>query len=157
MASTQQYSCVVDVEFNAEGRLPPGVYDCTWPQFATRFGWNDWRRRLLRGLKSALDALKIAGCPRVFIDGSFVTAKDEPGDFDACWDLAGVDPKKLDPVLLTFDKGRIAQKIKFGGELFPAQWEAEKRSGKTFIEFFQTVKDTGERKGIVTIDLKRLP
>ena len=42
--------------------------------------------------------------------GSFVTSRDAPGDFDACWDEQGVDPDALDPVLLTFDPGRATQK-----------------------------------------------
>ncbi len=105
----------------------------------------------------ALDALKAAGCLWAYIDGSFVTAKDEPGDFDACWDMYGVDPFRLDPVLLTFEPGRLTQKIKYGGELSPAQATADGVSGKTYIEFFQKDKETGETKGIVAIDLRRLP
>jgi hypothetical protein len=90
-----------------------------------------------------------------YIDGSFVTSKDYPGDFDGCWDVTGVDPAKLDPVLLDFDNARAAQKARFSGELFPAQ-TPEGLSGRTFIEFFQLDKDTGMQKGIVAIDLGRL-
>ena len=43
-----------------------------------------------------------------------------PGDFDGCWEEAGIDFDLLDPVLLTFDPGRASQKAKYGGELFPA-------------------------------------
>lgn len=145
------------VDFATDGCLPPGMHEYTWDEFVAQFGWTERRRRLLIGLKAALMALKAAGCTRAFIDGSFVTRKDEPGDFDACWELTGVDPRRLDPVLLTFDPGRMAQKIKYGGELFPAQAVADAVSGKTYMEFFQTVKDTGGRKGIATIDLRRLP
>jgi hypothetical protein len=93
----------------------------------------------------------------VYIDGSFVTTKDEPADFDGCWDMAGVDPSRLDPVLLTFDQNRLAQKIKYYGEMFPAQFIADRISGKTYMEFFQIVKETGEAKGIISLDLRRLP
>ena len=41
------------------------------------------------------------------------------------------------------------------GEFFPAQFP-EGASGKTFLEFFQTDKDSGNPKGIVAIDVKRL-
>jgi hypothetical protein len=133
------------------------VHVFTWEDFIARFGWNDRRRRLLTGLKSALGALKVAGCAWANIDGSFVMAKEEPGDFDACWDMTGVDPYRLDPVLLTFDPGRLTQKIKYGGELFPAQVTADGVSGKTYLEFFQIDKETGKTKGIVAIDLRRLP
>jgi hypothetical protein len=59
----------------------------------------------------------LAGCRRVYIDGSFVTAKNGPNDFDACWEADGVNPDLLDPTLLTWRDHRAAQKAKFGGEL----------------------------------------
>jgi hypothetical protein len=57
----------------------------------------------------------------VYIDGSFVRVKREPGDYDACWDIDGVNVEALDSVFLDFSKGRTAQKRKFFGEFFPAQ------------------------------------
>jgi len=89
-----------------------------------------------------------------YLDGSFVTTKDQPGDFDACWDVTDVDPDKIDPVFFDFDNGRAAQKARFGGEFFPAQLP-EGDSGKTFLEFFQIDKNTGDPKGIVAVDLGR--
>lgn len=100
-------------------------------------------------------SLKEAGCLTAYIDGSFVTQKETPGDFDACWDPVGVDPLRLDPVLLMFDSGRIAQKTKYGGELFIASIR-NGRTGPAMLDFFQTDKDSGKRKGIVAIDLRRL-
>ena len=102
----------------------------------------------------ALASLKAAGCRRVYVDGSFVTAKLRPNDFDGCWDIEGVDAELVDPVLLTFDSGRAAQKAKFRGELFPGQM-GEGATGLTFLEFFQIDKQTGAAKGIVIIDLRR--
>ena len=45
-------------------------------------------------------ACESASCQTGYLDGSFVSSKLEPGDFDACWDEKGVDLDKLDPVLL---------------------------------------------------------
>ena len=87
--------------FSKDGMLPPGVHKASWRRFAERFGRTARRRSLLAGLKAALKALRAAGCRKVFIDGSFVTAKESPGDFDGCWDIEEVDPDALDPVLLT--------------------------------------------------------
>ncbi|HEV3079165.1 MAG TPA: hypothetical protein VGY66_05275 [Gemmataceae bacterium] len=95
----------------------------------------------------------MAGCRRAYIDGSFVTRKQRPGDYDGCWETTGVDLRKLDPVLLTFDQGRAAQKAKYGGEFFPARF-TEGGSGTTFLEFFQTDKETGAPKGIVILQLR---
>lgn len=109
----------------------------------------------LAGLREAMQSLKNAGCRTVYIDGSFVTDKEIPGDFDACWEEAGIDPLKLDPVLLTFANGRAAQKAKYLGELFPASFVADD-DGFTFLQFFQTDRDAGKPKGIISIDLWEL-
>ncbi len=140
--------------FDDSGNLPPGVHEATWDEIADRFGITPQRRALLAGLYSALQVLQSAGCRTVYIDSSFVTTKLVPNDFDACWDIEGVDPDQLDPVLLTFDDRRAAQKAKYLGELFPAQL-TEGGSGGSFLEFFQVDKETGNPKGIVALDLRR--
>ena len=138
------------------GNLPPGIHVADWAEFTARFDTTPHRLRLLAGLKAALDALRIAGCHRAYIDGSFVTAKQVPGDFDGCWDVHGVDPLLLDPVLLSFANRRAAQKAKYGGELFLAHAMADP-AGTRFLAFFQRDKQTGQPKGIVAIDIGNLP
>jgi Family of unknown function (DUF6932) len=138
------------------GNLPPGIHETTWQELTHHFGTTPYRRRLLVGLQAALEALHIAGCGRAYIDGSFVTAKQRPNDYDGCWAIEGVDPDRLDPVLLIFDRGRAAQKAKYQGELFPAQFR-EGDSGTTFLEFFQIGKETGDPKGIIIIELQEFP
>src|SRR5204862_972477 len=125
----------------------------TWPEIGSRFGFSERRRKLLSGLRSALRALHRAGCYKVYIDGSFVTVKHDPGDFDACWDIEGVAVESLDPVFLDFSDGRRAQKRKYLGEFFPAQMP-EGATGRLFLEFFQTDKETGKSKGIVGMKLQ---
>lgn len=141
--------------FTEDGCLPPGIHLAMWFEFALRYGTNDHRKRLLQGMRGALQNLKQAGCPGVFIDGSFVTSKAYPNDYDGCWDATGVDPTLLDPVLLDFTNERAAQKAKYGGELFVAQG-VERASGRTWVEFFQFDQDDNP-KGIVAIDLRSLP
>ena len=141
------------------GDLPPGVHDVTWDQLVGRYGYTPHRLVLLSGLKSALDALRQAGCERAYIDGSFVTNKVVPNDFDACWEMAGVDfdlLDRLDPLLLDWSNRRAAQKTLFGGELFIAESAADPW-GTTYLEFFQHNRDTGEPKGILAVDLRGLP
>ena len=106
----------------------------------------------MTGLRAALENLKGAGCRTIYLNGSFVTSKDLPNDYDTCWVEAGVEPAALDPVLLTFDPGRTTQKAKYMGELFPASIIAD-TGGLSFLEFFQTDKDTRRLKGIIAIDL----
>jgi hypothetical protein len=133
------------------GNLPPGVHDATWDELVAAFAFNSRRAELLQGLRKALESLAQAGCKRAYIDGSFVTAKERPGDFDGCWEMAGVDPTLLDPELLDFRKARAAQKAKYGGELFPASGVADPAAGRAFLDFFQIDRE-GRRKGIVAID-----
>ena len=110
---------------------------------------------LLEGLRAALENLRNAGCNVAYIDGSFVTGKLYPRDFDACWDEDGVDPTALDPVLLRFEVGMVAQKEKYLGEFYPARSIAD-GDGRTFLQFFQSESNTDTPKGIVAIDLEGL-
>lgn len=130
------------------GRLPEGEHECDWEEVVARFGWTARRRQLLDGLAEAIELLATAGCRRRWLDGSFVTAKDDPADFDACWDTDGIDVDALDPVLLDLSKGRAAQKARFGGEFLPNV--VETGSGLVFKEFFQSERDGG-RKGVAVI------
>lgn len=137
-------------EFDEAGLLPPGVHWADWTEFAARFGKNSLRRSLLAGLNSALLALKQAGCRTAYVNGSFVTRKESPNDYDACWEESGADP-----VLLIFDPGRTTQKAKYKGELFPVSGVADSRR-LSFLEFFQTNKDDGRPKGIIAIELREI-
>nr|WP_009632885.1 hypothetical protein [Synechocystis sp. PCC 7509] len=81
--------------FNSNGNLPPGIHFCSWEEFVARFGSIQYRLNLIAGLKIAMEQLQTAGCSTIYIDGSFVTNKLIPGDFDACWSGNGVDMNKL--------------------------------------------------------------
>ena len=97
-----------------------------------------------------------ANCTLAYIDGSFVTAKAQPADFDVCWLEDGIDFLRLDPVLYDFEFGRRAQKRKYGGELFPSSYQASS-DGTSILELFQMDKITRRPKGIIEIDLGVLP
>jgi hypothetical protein len=141
--------------YDASGNLPTGVHRATWAEVEAHFGTTARRRRLLGGLLEALKDLRYAGCRRVYLDGSFVTEKPDPDDYDACYETVGVDPGLLDPVLLDFRARRAAQKAKYLGELFPSSYPAA--TGYNFFQFFQHDKNTGAPKGIVAINLGSLP
>ena len=141
--------------FQPNGYLPPGVHETTWQQVNEHFGTNPHRRTLLIGLKQALESLRQSGCRKIYLDGSFATDKELPDDFDVAWETTNVDPGLLNATLLDFSNRRQAQKLAFGGELFPADWEADEH-GRTFLEFFQNDQQAIP-KGIVAIDLRTLP
>jgi hypothetical protein len=131
--------------------LPPGIHDSTLAEVAVRFATTPHRRLLLDGFERAISNLSSAGCTTVYLDGSFTTGKPHPDDFDGCWEMAGVDPTMLDPVLLDFKGKREAQKLKYMGELFIAEFPGA--PSMTFLELFQTEKYSGRAKGIIRISI----
>jgi hypothetical protein len=135
--------------------LPPGIHPATLAEVAIMFATNARRRAQYNGLLLAAAALRVAGCGRLFLDGSYVTANPLPGDYDGCWDPTAVDRAKLDPVFLDFSNKRQAMKNKFGGEFFPSN--APNTRTQTFLDFFQVEKFTGQAKGILLIVLTADP
>lgn len=116
-----------------------------------RFSGNPQRDRLLEGLLRAIDNPYDAGCRRVYLNGSFVTSKPEPNDFDVTWETEGVDFSKVSPMLLDRDDLLIhrcrRQQAEFGGELLPDQY-----FGIDSLSAFQRDR-SGQPKGIIAIDL----
>lgn len=174
MNLTQLYCCVIaKVEtlelreenmspipkFHPNGNLPPGVHTAEWDELVSRFETNDQRRKLISGLLKVCQELKFAGCSKIYLDGSFITVKDSPSDFDACWETNLVDHETLlitSPSLFDFRNKRALQKLVYGGELFPSTTRADAK-GTTYLEFFQRDKNTGEQKGIIALNLGDLP
>jgi hypothetical protein len=133
--------------------LPPGIHWASLTEIGARFGQTAHRAWLFEGATAVAEALRRANCARMYLDGSFVTEKIHPNDFDGCWDATNVNVKFLDPVLLNFDNGRAAQKEKYRGEMFIADgWNM---GAGTFLEFFQREKLTGLSKGVVGVDLQQ--
>ena len=108
-------------DFDENGNLPPGIHWTTYEEFEERFGTNFTRLRQIEGLKKAMKQLKNAGCRTIYINGSFVTTKPKPNDFDACWDTEDVNINYLlthAPALLNLSD-RNAQKAIYKGEILP--------------------------------------
>jgi hypothetical protein len=131
--------------------LPPGIHNATIEEVEARFAITDHRKHLFSGFKNGVMELCKAGCRKIYLDGSFITEKPIPNDFDACWDNTGVDDKKLDPVFNDFSNGRKNQKNRFYGEFFPANLLADGRH--IFLDYFQEDKDNKKAKGIICINL----
>lgn len=144
-------------KFDKNGYLPVGVHWAEWEEFKERFNYNLIRQRLIDGLELAMTQLKASNCRTIYIDGSFITSKPKPGDFDVCWEEDGVDTNELNllaPTLYNFILRRTEQKAKYKGEIFPANYPAND-SGTLYIDFFQFDTRTNIRKGIIAIDLTR--
>jgi hypothetical protein len=143
--------------FDEQGNLPSGVYLVDWQEVQEMLGFSERRVWLLEKLYGALTNLKGAGCQMTYLDGSFASDKETPGDIDVCYDPSGVVGARLDPVFLDFSNFRAVQKAKYGCEFFPSSATASLNPRLTYLEFFQLDKHSGEAKGIIALDLRRLP
>ena len=137
---------------NANGELPEGQHLATLDEVEKFFGSSSERRRkLMRGLWEAAANSKEAGVKRIWINGSFVTDKENPGDIDGCWEYGeNVDISTIDPVFLQ-DDGISAVKEKYGLDFYLAD-DIELSSGIPFTKFFQINRD-GINKGIIFVNL----
>jgi hypothetical protein len=133
--------------------LPPGVHPATLDEIEARFATNDLRRRLFGGVCQAAYELRMAGCGFLYLNGSFMTDKDEPNDFDACFDPRGVVPELLDSIFEDHENDSYLQRVRFGGEIHAG---AEDLLGfQAVLKDFMTEPFTGHPKGVVKVKLKR--
>jgi hypothetical protein len=71
-------------EFLDDGYLPEGLHFATEAEVMFRFGSDTpRRRRLALRLRRWVELARAVAARRLFVDGSFVTARPEPNDVDA--------------------------------------------------------------------------
>jgi hypothetical protein len=70
-------------DLNELGYLPPGVHIASLDEVIARFGvGNEQRQAQAESLRWLLPVCRQGGIARMLINGSFVTARDEPMDVD---------------------------------------------------------------------------
>jgi hypothetical protein len=66
-----------------DGLLPPGLYLAEMNEIEERFGKSTPQRKMLfERLRMFVELAQHCGAQRMFVNGSFVTAKPEPSDVD---------------------------------------------------------------------------
>ncbi|WP_439695773.1 DUF6932 family protein [Mucilaginibacter sp. AW1-7] len=142
--------------FTNEGILPAGEHDTTLDDFRSRFVYNSVRAKIYAGFLVLINDLRDINCQVIYVDGSFVTDKEEPGDVDVCWsENANVDWDYIDshhPIILDMDYPRNRQQHRYCADVFPAEL-TEGSSGYLFKDFFQFDKATNKPKGIIKINI----
>ena len=137
------------MEFNKNGTLNPGIHKMTWKEFYDFFSFSERRKELLNGLEKVLVIFREIEIPHFYIDGSFVTDKLEPEDWDSCFDCSIPQMQDLLKTYPLFD--RKEQKKLYKGELFYALWEADEY-GTKYLDFFQQIRGNSIlKKGIVEL------
>lgn len=138
--------------FDDNGNLPPGIYQVQLHDIEERFTWTDKRKKLFQGLIQAAKNLESAGVFLLYIDGSFVTNKDEPNDIDGCWVYnPSVNINLLDDVFIDKSPPREKMKKKYGVD-FLIHGTDRGTDGRPIEDFFQTDED-GNEKGILLLKL----
>ena len=127
------------------GALPAGIHEATWAEVVARFGGTAQRDRLLDGMKKALRWVAQAGGTRVYLGGSFVTAKAEPGDWDGCVQAEAVNVDQLSDAIR--GENTWVMKQLYAGELFIDEEEND------FISYFQRNKRR-QPVGIIALTLR---
>jgi hypothetical protein len=135
------------------GLLPPGLYQADLCEIWERFGRTSERRRMLfNRLQTFVDAARHVGALRVFIAGSYVTAKTNPGDVDVViWVGAG-----FLELLEVGDKQALNLELMFlTREPKEAFAVFDKDGWNAWLNFFSCIRNReGERKGLVEVSLK---
>jgi hypothetical protein len=137
--------------FRTDGYLPEGVYVCSEAEVVFRFGSSSRRRRrLVLRLRRWIELGRQIGAQRLVVDGSFVTAKEDPHDIDTVilpqnftQQLAQeyAPALELEAMLLT----------RRPEEIFAAEDETDWEERVDF--FYQTREPDRRRKGLVEIRL----
>lgn len=155
----------MELEFNEEGCLPKGIYDMSISEFEELFSKNksDKRKYIMDYYKEYLEKLLNSGYVlNHWVDGSFVTLKEEPNDIDT---LTEIDGLKCDE---NGDSDRIHKLIDYaplwteglchslGVYKYPKEFEVEYESyvdvmKETLHMLFPRNKITKNSKGFIKI------
>ena len=135
------------------GLLPIGVHYATWGELIENFGFNQHRQMLLSGLKKGLKDLFYYGCNEIYIGGSFVTDKPEPGDVDVCFDNSFMKWKPFQNNYPEFSLNKSGLYIQFKN--YKSNFYPYNSYDDYFFHFFQYSKN-GEQKGLVKLSLREI-
>ena len=86
------------LKFNEEGCLPQGIYELSLDDFESQFveSKSQRRREIFEYYIIHLNDIKKTGCCiNHWVDGSFVTLKENPGDIDTLTEFNGVKVDEL--------------------------------------------------------------
>jgi len=136
--------------FDEEGYISP-TQTCNEAEITLCFGWNENRRKLLARIRNWIELARAVKARRLLLDGSFVTAKEHPGDVDAVV-LLPVDFRLQlqagNSEALELAKVFLSREPK---ELFAAEDEED---WWEWFEFFSRTRErTGRRKGLIEVTL----
>lgn len=144
-------------EFREDGWLPEGHYDTSWEEVIDRFGGSPGtpRQQVLHALLDWKNRLKEKGVSGwMVLDGSFISARDNPTDFDTImvfddhvWELMENDIETW--ALLDYSSCKSRG---FDLFIFSATYVREDPEWAR-LDAFDRDKETGKPKGVLEVVL----
>ena len=139
-------------DFRQDGYLPEGMFLVSEAEVTFRFGTsNRKRRRLILRVRRWIELAREVGALKLFIDGSFITAKPEPNDVDA---VVLLPPDFENQIAVDSDAATEFEEMlltRRPEEIFAAEDETD---WNEWVEFFSRTREAdGRRKGLVEIEL----
>ena len=138
--------------FRSDGYLPEGVHVCSEADVIFQFGSSSrHRRRLALRLRRWSELGRQVGAKRLLVDGTFVTAKEEPQDVDTVillpQDFTQQVEQEHSPAL-ELEEMLLTRRPE---ELFAAEDETD---WEEWVAFFSLTREPDRRrKGLVEIPL----
>lgn len=134
--------------------LKIGFHQTSVDEIESMFAYNEKRMEIFTGFVQACLELRKSGCKTVYLNGSFVTTKLNPDDFDACWEMNFPNNLKLNSIIRNCDyRTRQLQKQIYKGEFFPIDLANRNRGGTKWLKFFLRTR-LGNKKGILRLSLQ---
>jgi hypothetical protein len=139
--------------FQDEGLLPPGLHLADMDEIAERFGKTPPRRKeLFERLRVFVELAGHCGALRMFVNGSFITAKPEPGDVDV---VIWLGSKYLELLKLLDKEALRLEEILDTREPEEAFSVFEEIDWNDWINFFSLVREyPNKSKGLVEVKLR---
>lgn len=137
------------------GYLSPGEQSATLDEIEGELASNFRRREIMAGLRHVVTELVEGGARNIWIDGSFVTSKERPGDVDVVYEPpAGVDVMTSSGVFSFARRGELKKYRKVDLWPHPSLQPRKFGSGNIpIVEWWQS-DINGNRKGIIKLQLE---
>jgi len=141
-------------EFNVDGNLPEGIHSVSDEEFLDHFATQSVRRKWLgERLREVIALAKSTGkVERIFIWGSFVTAKESPNDVDILLVMSEDFQIETVPEECKHLFDCIRARVKFNADVFWSKASIGEDTLSLWLETYQLTRDF-KRRGIVEVKL----
>jgi predicted nucleotidyltransferase len=141
-------------EFNVDGNLPEGIYSISEEEFLDHFATSSARRKWLgEGIKEIFALAKSTGkAERIFVWGSFITAKESPNDVDILLVMSKDFQLEAVPEECKHLFDYFTARVRYNADVFWSKASIGEDMLSLWLETYQLTKDF-KRRGIVEVKL----